>query len=741
MKNNIRYWLPLVGLYLAASLMYNLSFPILEGSDEPFHYGYIEQLRRGGGLPDPTQAHDNLAEYESSQAPLYYLTVAAVLHLVPGIPDWNGERTINPWFGGQPAENDNRNIWLHDLDSPQERFTGLARGVRIARLISMLYGLLAVLAAYWLTQEIIDGPPWLPVLSAAFVAFNPQFIQITAVTENDAAASAFVGLTLWRLARIIRRSPSDWWEYALAGVLAGLAAISKGSAAITIPLLGVGLLLSWWLHQKNLALKLTAWAGRGFVMFGMAALSGGWWYLRNWLLYTDPLRSSAYDGYPWMYNELKTLSELLPDVLRSLISYWADLGYSGDIRPSWVFYAGMGLITILALIGLARRIIDHKSKAHDEKTYLALLLLIASSIAMTFVMYIRLQQTFSFAWGRHLLPSVTAFGTLLAVGLYHLWTRRARLLGQAAAAFLIGYALYIPPLVLQPAYLPPRVAKLPPLTEQLNWQYGDVAKLIGYQVDSRVIQPGQDKYVTLCWQTQGKTDRDYAFALQFVGPGEQLVGARDSHHGLGRYPSSAWRVGDVFCDQVRVGITRDLAQAQFYQIVIAVYDPAMGEKLSVIGPRGNPAPTFAGWVKAPSQGYIPEQAIRFDAEIRFSDLITLQGYQFTDKRNLVLYWEALSKPPEDYTVFIHVVDESGRIVTQEDGPPRNGRYPTWAWDTGEIIEDYRQINIPADAQGPFRVLVGLYKRTTGERLLATNSGQSLPDNAVVLAVPKNLPEQ
>gem|GEM_PF-6391224 len=168
-------WLTLLILYVAACLFYNLSFPIMEGSDEPFHYGYIEQLRRGEGFPDPTQAPYTLAEYESSQAPLYYLTAAALLRIVPGIPDWDGGIKLNRWFGGQPVDyRDNKNLFLHNLDDSEEWFQGVGRGVRLARLVATLYGALAVLAAYLLAREIMGNVTWLPLLAASMVAFNPQ---------------------------------------------------------------------------------------------------------------------------------------------------------------------------------------------------------------------------------------------------------------------------------------------------------------------------------------------------------------------------------------------------------------------------------------------------------------------------------------------------------------------------------------------------------------------------------------
>jgi hypothetical protein len=52
-----------------------------------------------------------------------------------------------------------------------------------------------------------------------------------------------------------------------------------------------------------------------------------------------------------------------------------------------------------------------------------------------------------------------------------------------------------------------------------------------------------------------------------------------------------------------------------------------------------------------------------------------------------------------------------------------------------VVEDQRQIDLPGDSQGPFRVLVGLYEPATGQRLPASGDGQGLPDNAVELAIP------
>lgn len=35
------------------AVLYSLLLPLWEGFDEPFHFGYVQQLANGQGLPDP----------------------------------------------------------------------------------------------------------------------------------------------------------------------------------------------------------------------------------------------------------------------------------------------------------------------------------------------------------------------------------------------------------------------------------------------------------------------------------------------------------------------------------------------------------------------------------------------------------------------------------------------------------------------------------------------------------------
>jgi hypothetical protein len=77
--------------------------------------------------------------------------------------------------------------------------------------------------------------------------------------------------------------------------------------------------------------------------------------------------------------------------------------------------------------------------------------------------------------------------------------------------------------------------------------------------------------------------------------------------------------------------------------------------------------------------------------------------------------EAVDK---DYTVFIHLRDmQSGENVTQGDGPPVGGWYPTSLWEVGEVVEDEHEVELTAEiTPGTYNLVVGWDDPLSGERL-------------------------
>ena len=107
-------------------------------------------------------------------------------------------------------------------------------------------------------------------------------------------------------------------------------------------------------------------------------------------------------------------------------------------------------------------------------------------------------------------------------------------------------------------------------------------------------------------------------------------------------------------------------------------------------------------------------------ERRFGPDIVLHSYEagLTDSAlSVTLYWRAEAVPSEDYQVFVHVLDETGRLVAQDDSAPVNNRYPTSQWRQGTLIADRHFVTFQEPLlAGVYQVWVGLYRLPDVTRL-------------------------
>ncbi|MBV7333836.1 hypothetical protein KFU94_37515 [Chloroflexi bacterium TSY] len=84
---------------------------------------------------------------------------------------------------------------------------------------------------------------------------------------------------------------------------------------------------------------------------------------------------------------------------------------------------------------------------------------------------------------------------------------------------------------------------------------------------------------------------------------------------------------------------------------------------------------------------------------------------------VVLHWESLRPVENNFQVFIHFIDESGKRVAQRDGQPVQWMRPTSTWQSGDTIVDRYGLLLPLDLpEGNYTVLTGLYDPMNGDRL-------------------------
>lgn len=121
--------------------------------------------------------------------------------------------------------------------------------------------------------------------------------------------------------------------------------------------------------------------------------------------------------------------------------------------------------------------------------------------------------------------------------------------------------------------------------------------------------------------------------------------------------------------------------------------------------------------------------------------IRLAGYEVTSTKIkkgeplvLLLYWSATGKMDKDYTVFVHLMDANGQMITGDDSYPRNGKERTSEWRADRFTADAHVLSIQQDAPvgKNYRLEVGLYYLPTMQRVLIVNEeGVPFIDQVVI----------
>jgi hypothetical protein len=95
------------------------------------------------------------------------------------------------------------------------------------------------------------------------------------------------------------------------------------------------------------------------------------------------------------------------------------------------------------------------------------------------------------------------------------------------------------------------------------------------------------------------------------------------------------------------------------------------------------------------------------APVPYGDLVQAVGARIEpastvpgDTVWVTIYWSVLAPLKEDYTVFVHLLDQEGRSVAQVNSWPGRGTYPTSLWQPGTVLVDRYPVQIPFDAAAP-----------------------------------------
>ncbi|GAC1344762.1 MAG: hypothetical protein NVSMB23_20070 [Myxococcales bacterium] len=94
------------------------------------------------------------------------------------------------------------------------------------------------------------------------------------------------------------------------------------------------------------------------------------------------------------------------------------------------------------------------------------------------------------------------------------------------------------------------IAQLPPDVVPVGAVFGGAAELVGYRVEPSILLPGGRARLTFYWRSRAELEAWHIFVHldDANGGGERIHGEHDPAQG--RYPTDAWRPGDLVADPV-----------------------------------------------------------------------------------------------------------------------------------------------------------------------------------------------
>ncbi|NLG48946.1 MAG: DUF2142 domain-containing protein [Chloroflexi bacterium] len=727
-----QHWplLLILPIFVALGVLYSVVTPIFEVLDEPMHFRYAKRLADGEGLPTSTPTQDSWEQAQAHQPPLYYAVGALLIAPI----DTGPSDTLyepNPFSAsGMPHAPSNKNAVLHRPDE-QFPYRGVSLAVHLLRWFSVLCSAGTVVFAYLSALQIAPRRRDIATGTAALTAFNPQFLFLSGGASSDALFILLNTIALYLALKIAngwdrpRRSPL------LLGLVVGLAALTKlsGLAAIAL-IIGAYVLRVRQTESPRLSKEnVLAVVHPIALALGAVVLVAGWWYVRNIVLYRDPLGMSVWMDRLVTPATASSLGEAIRRVAESVVSYWGVFGWM-NVLADEIFYTWARVLTLVGIVGmalLAARTYWQRKTFRDQRWralgLLALWILVTATWLIGWTLIIAGPQ------GRLLFPAIAAISFVLFTGLTGWMLRRmGTVLSWLMAGVFVVISVLVPFRYIAPTYAQPQRIQLdqvPADLQPLDIYFGDKLFLLGYEIPDDNVKPGEALGLRLYWLALKRMRNDYTFSVQVFGRDDARIGGLDTYPGGGNYPTSLWIPGEVVVETYAVPIDADAQAPTAGTVRVGIYDSLSQVNLVTMDVQARELafhPQIAQ-VRVSPPGQIIYQP-REQVSLNLGDNVLLTGYDLPTESlspgdNLVvtLYWKPISWMPNDYTVFLHLLDEDGNIEEQVDEQPVAGNYPTHLWVAEETVQDTHSLRLPSYLpEGNYYLHIGLYWLETGERL-------------------------
>jgi len=547
------------------------------------------------------------------------------------------------------------------------------------RYLSVMCGVIVVASLTRLGREIAGRrlALWSGLITtlSPFLIYYAQEARMYGTALVGTTASLLVFVTLYKKQRSAQTIPlMKWCIYSVVS----LVGVYSHYYAFAVLLAQAIMLTLTSLYQRKGHLLLP-WIK---TWFSMAVLFLPWLQV-----HTSFLESKA----STRFNEL-TLQTFLLISRRTLLAFGG--GTTLFATQAWWGWS----IVLLALVGLIELSVFSKRK------WVGLLSTIGLVTGLSFAW--GLNPIMPFFWERYLLVIIPVFIIAVAAGvesLYRLW----RPLAWGGLLLIVGTAI----LSLNNYYFDPAFVKD---------EYGQLMHDLRQQAYSDDLILLNNPLQASLYEYYGPKDIR-AVAL----PREQLL-------------------ADETTSELLSQLTRNYRRVWLVETGNrAEYDPQRRAQnwLSAHGSQG----LFQSYRGATLSLFILSTAseINIPLNANFNAELLLTGYKLELHQPtaggsllLTLFWQAQQPMTHNYTIFTHLLDETGQVRAQMDSQPVGGTRPTATWAIGEIVMDNYALFLPENLMpGRYRLQVGVYLWPEMTRLpLIAEDGQVLDDKLILQEV-------
>ncbi len=404
----------LMGAYFLICIGYALVTPFGRAPDENAHHFYVRHIVERHSLPKMQKGDD---WHEAHQPPLFYLLAS---------PLYAASKSLASRCG---ADETKATVWA-------------------LRIFCMVCGAVSVLSSYHLAEMLFQAERIYAHVSLAFAATHAMHAFINSSINSDNFAEALCSIfMLWLLGTIFSRRMSAMDAMVL-GAFIGLIAITKYFAWSALA--GVAVALAY--NARRYGIGARECALHILIATLIAASIGSWWYVRNMLIYGDPIGKRVYESLSehaaqpaWFFAYGYTLADYFALAARYLFwTFWGLFGLTDIFLPSWAYWLWL-IPTLMCAVGIAL----FAWRCHvgvyqlDEATYGRWWTMLCWFALLLFLYLLFLLHYFS-AQMRHLFLMFSFISVLFSIGIVE-WLPigiRKRYQTLLPCAIAIGMLLY-----------------------------------------------------------------------------------------------------------------------------------------------------------------------------------------------------------------------------------------------------------------------------------------------------------